>query len=137
MGNISIKLPDKDREYWTKEVSRIVGGKRISEPSAASINIIDGLGFGVTKEGFTVCIGPVDVTGNPLPDGHQTAQDGENPCNIINSDRLPMADDSQIQDNGIMLHRKRGRPLKPDDEICRMTRWRRQQKEKQGLLFSD
>lgn len=129
-------LPDKEKEYWTKEVSRVANGHRFFEPSAASINIVQGLGFGVTKEGYTVCIGPVDINGDPLPDGYDTHR-------ILKTEVLKQPESIKPLSINIQAHNNRGyettknvggRPRKPDDKISRVTRWRRE-KEKQGVLL--
>lgn len=53
------------------------------------------------------------------------------PCH---EELLPLSDTTDTKD-GIMLHRRRGRPRKPTDEpVCRMTEWRRR-KEQQGVLL--
>lgn len=132
----NVILPNKEKEYWVNEVPRVIDKKRILEPTAASINIVDGLGFGVNKKGLTVCIGPVDINGNPLSDAHQTTPASKNGVSKPLTDKESKALLLQAQNNEGFETSKNvgGRPRKSDDKISRTTRWRRQN-EKQGVLL--
>jgi len=130
-----IILPDKDKITWTHELTRLINGKPEMEPSAASICIIDGWGFSVGKNGENICIGPVDIHGNPLPAYHDTTLEPINGVSKINNEELVGDNDSQYQEDGIMIHRRPGRPRIINGKMSRMTAWRRQQEEKQGVLL--
>ena len=98
--------------------------------------ICDGIGYCVTPLGGTVCIGPVDDDGNPLADDALTA-----PVSVQAAVEVVTKIDDVInitdKDNGgiLLQPKKRGRPRKTGDDISRMTTWRRQQEEKQGVLI--
>jgi len=100
--------------------------------------ICDGNGWILNKYLQTVCVGPVDNDGNPLPDkvsnAPETCTDEKNDVSKIEQVEIPMVNDSHEQNVDIFeTSKKRGRPKKEVD-YSRITRWRRK-KELQQLLM--
>ena len=102
-------MPDQkpSRDYWEKD---------------NAIFVCDGWKYGLTKDGSTVCVGPVAKPTETPPEPQKPV------AKIPIKENLPM-EMSQTQEKGIMQHR--GRPRK-EGEVHRTTKWRR---EKQGSLF--
>ena len=99
------------RDYWMKD---------------NSIFVCDGWKYGITKDGSTVCVGPVAKPTETPPEPQKPV------AKIPIKEILPIKM-SQTQEKGIMQQEKRGRgrPTK-EGEVHRTTKWRR---EKQGVLL--
>ena len=123
--------------YWTNEEKVIVksGSKEYidMQPTAKSLCVIDGVGFGVTPEGFTYCAGKVR---DASTERHQTARQPQDSVSKPITSSLPNTKISHTQNDGGFETPKNtgGRPRKPDDQISRTTRWRREI-ERQGTLL--
>lgn len=96
--------------------------------------ICDGIGYSVTPLGGTVCIGPVNADGSP----REVVSSAPVSVSVAEKGVTKIKSDVTVRDKlpeGILLQpKKRGRPRKIDDDISRMTAWRRKQEEKQGVL---
>lgn len=132
-----VKEKGKDNIYWTNEepvIIRVNGKEHIEmQPTSKSLCVIDGVGFGVTKDGFTFCAGQVrEVTA----DRHQNYRDNKEVVSKPPISSLPSGNHLHAQNNGGFETFKNlgGRPRKKDNEISRTTRWRRK-KELQGVLL--
>lgn len=99
------------RDYWMKD---------------NAIFVCDGWKYGITKDGSTVCVGPVSGA-------IQTTPVQENPVAKIPTKGNVLVETPQPQKEVIMQQEKRGRGRpKKEGEVHRTTKWRR---EKQGSLF--